>query len=69
MHNHTDKVCKHILKECKECGNIYCTKCNKEWYRNYYPNTWYYSGNTTSVLGNNPCSTPTSANIPIHDHV
>ena len=34
MHAHIDKPCGHDLKECTECGNVYCYKCNKEWYKN-----------------------------------
>ena len=33
MHEHNDKSCKHELKECAECGNVYCAKCEREWYK------------------------------------
>jgi hypothetical protein len=33
MHNHTEKTCKHELRVCAECGDVYCLKCNKEWYK------------------------------------
>ncbi len=33
IHIHTDADCQHDLKVCATCGNVYCSKCGKEWYR------------------------------------
>ena len=49
MHNHTDKPCKHDLKVCTECGDVYCSKCKREWFKER-GSTWYtypYSGTVT----------------------
>jgi hypothetical protein len=48
MHEHTDKPCKHDLKECTECGNVYCSKCSQEWLKEKngiytIPASWPYS--------------------------
>lgn len=31
MREYTDKPCKHDLKVCATCGNIYCENCGREW--------------------------------------
>jgi hypothetical protein len=36
MHKHTDGTCKHDLKVCTDCGNVYCSKCNREWFKEQY---------------------------------
>jgi hypothetical protein len=33
MHIHNDGSCKHDLKVCADCGNVYCSKCSKEWFK------------------------------------
>lgn len=38
-HSHCDH-CEHDLKYCGHCDIVYCTKCKKEWGKQYY---WYYS--------------------------
>jgi hypothetical protein len=30
-HVHTDEPCKHDLRLCTHCGDVYCAKCQKEW--------------------------------------
>ena len=52
MHKHTDKPCKHDLKVCSHCGDVFCTKCNKEWFKekgygcSWYPMTYTVSGSS-----------------------
>lgn len=48
MHKHNDKPCKHELKECAECGNVYCQKCNKEWHKDRYQPYIYYPYSTST---------------------
>lgn len=40
IHAHTHQECKHELKVCVECGNVYCTKCFKTWYKEQYTYTY-----------------------------
>lgn len=48
MHKHVVKTCKHELQVCAECGNVYCLKCNKEWFKEQYTTTpWYVYGTNT----------------------
>lgn len=47
-HEHSDKEvkpCVHVLKICKTCGNVYCSKCQKEWFEKQY--TYLYGGTVT----------------------
>jgi hypothetical protein len=76
MHNHTEKTCKHDLRVCADCGNVYCVKCNREWFKERYytyPYTVYYgnaytnpSYGTITVSGTN--ITDGDAVQPTHTH-
>lgn len=41
MHEHNDEICIHDLKICAVCGNVYCAKCNKEWFKEQWTYTPY----------------------------
>jgi len=64
MHAHTDKPCKHDLKECTECGNVYCYKCNKEWYKNQGVTYYTYPYTIDGVFYSEPFPPTTTA----HSH-
>jgi hypothetical protein len=55
MHAHTDKPCKHDLKVCTDCGNVYCAKCSKEWFKeqkfyySYQPYTYVGTGTPPTI--------------------
>jgi hypothetical protein len=72
MHSHTDKPCKHDLKVCTDCGNVYCAKCNKEWFKNGYSFTYqpYVITSGTSVYSaGSDTITPTITWTDPHTHV
>lgn len=47
MHEHTEKTCRHELKVCADCGDVYCSKCKREWYKEQ----WKYSYAPTRYVG------------------
>jgi hypothetical protein len=36
MHIHTNNDCQHDLRVCATCGDAYCTKCGKTWFREQF---------------------------------
>jgi hypothetical protein len=41
-HNyHQQHDCDHEIKLCKQCDTVYCTKCGKEWMKNWYATNTY----------------------------
>lgn len=50
MHKHAVRTCKHEPKICAECGDVYCLKCNKEWYKE--KNYAYFAVPYTITWGN-----------------
>jgi hypothetical protein len=51
-HIHTDEPCKHDLRLCTHCGDVYCAKCNKEWRKPLEYSLTYTSGAAVWVDGN-----------------
>lgn len=73
MHKHAVRTCKHELQICAECGDVYCLKCNKEWYkeRTYSLNPYIYpytvTTGTTYISGTNIIDADPV--LPSHTHV
>lgn len=41
MHEHIEpKKCKHELKYCAKCDEVYCEKCGEQWSKPFIPNTF-----------------------------
>ena len=70
MHIHNDGTCKHDLRVCADCGNVYCSKCGREWFKEQFS---YIYGTSYVGTANPPTITWTDntgdyAAKPTHTH-
>lgn len=72
-HKHTEKTCKHLLAVCADCGDVYCSKCNREWFKERYysyPLTYSITSGYSGIVDVNTTNiTDGDAGQPTHTHI
>ena len=69
MTHYHDNHCFHDLRYCSVCDKCYCTKCSKEWGKNWYSTNTSYpiGGNLSSSMFNSATSGITGTTSKVSD--